>query len=49
MEWPPKSGNVQAFAEVDKGGWFDEATAKKKINPSQIPLIDELIFLLKEK
>src|SRR4051812_1159898 len=23
MEWPPKSGRMQQFPEVDKGAWFD--------------------------
>ena len=23
MEWPPKSGKLQHFPEVDRGGWFD--------------------------
>jgi predicted NUDIX family NTP pyrophosphohydrolase len=43
MEWPPKSGKQASFAEVDRGGWFTPEIAKTKINPAQIPLIDELI------
>ncbi len=42
MEWPPKSGKLQSFPEIDKGGWFTIANAKKKINAAQSQLIDEL-------
>jgi predicted NUDIX family NTP pyrophosphohydrolase len=49
MEWPPKSGNKQSFAEVDKAQWFFTDDAKQKINSSQAALIDELINNLKEK
>ena len=43
MEWPPKSGQWKSFLEVDKAGWFDIKTAKEKINPAQIVLIEELL------
>ena len=46
MEWPPKSGRRQAFPEIDKGGWFDAATAKNKINEQQAALITEALQLL---
>jgi len=46
FEWPPKSGKMIEIPEVDKGGWFDITTAKVKINPAQIPLIDELVKLI---
>ena len=46
MEWPPKSGRKQSFPEVDKGGWFDAATAKEKINEKQAGLIDEAVKLI---
>jgi predicted NUDIX family NTP pyrophosphohydrolase len=46
MEWPPKSGRKQSFPEVDKGGWFDAATAKEKINQNQATLIDEAMSLI---
>ena len=42
MEWPPKSGKWKEFPEVDKANWFDVNTAKEKINPAQIALIDDL-------
>ncbi|MGN6296758.1 MAG: NUDIX domain-containing protein [Ginsengibacter sp.] len=42
MEWPPKSGNIHSFSEVDKGGWFTFEEARKKILAGQTPLLEEL-------
>lgn len=41
MEWPPRSGKMQAFAEVDRGAWFDLAVAQKKILKGQAPLLKQ--------
>ena len=46
IEWPPKSGKLQMFPEVDKAGWFTEAEARQKIIEVQVPLIDELLTLI---
>ena len=46
LEWPPRSGRVRAFPEVDRAQWFGLAAAREKINPSQRGLIDELERLL---
>jgi predicted NUDIX family NTP pyrophosphohydrolase len=43
LEWPPKSGKMQVFPEIDKAEWFPTEVALKKINPGQAPLIRELI------
>ncbi|WP_395017411.1 NUDIX domain-containing protein [Dongia sp.] len=42
MEWPPKSGRTQAFAEVDRAAWFGLGEARKRIQPGQVPILDEL-------
>lgn len=47
-EWPPKSGQWQSFPEVDKGQWFDIATAREKINPAQVMLLNDLIEKVKD-
>ncbi len=44
MEWPPKSGKIQSFPEIDKGEFFDREGALKKINTAQA----EFIFRLEE-
>lgn len=42
MEWPPRSGRRTEFPEIDRAEFFDVATARRKINAGQVPLIDEL-------
>jgi predicted NUDIX family NTP pyrophosphohydrolase len=46
MEWPPRSGRMAEFPEVDKGGWFSIAGAREHILKSQVPFIDRLILLI---
>ena len=42
LEWPPRSGRVQSFPEIDRVAWFDPTEARSRIKPAQIPLIDRL-------
>lgn len=42
MEWPPRSGQIQEFPEVDRAAWFDLATAREKVQRGQIGFLDEL-------
>lgn len=46
MEWPPKSGRIQEFPEVERGGWFGIQEAREKLLPGQRPFLDELLKLL---
>ena len=46
LEWPPRSGRVQTFPEVDRAGWFDLDTAREKLNPAQATFVDRLEELL---
>jgi predicted NUDIX family NTP pyrophosphohydrolase len=41
MEWPPKSGRQQRFPEVDRGDWFDRATALSKISSGQRAVLEK--------
>lgn len=43
LEWPPKSGNMAEFPELDKFEWFDVATTIKKLLPSQVPFVEEVL------
>ena len=43
MEWPPKSGSIRSFPEVDRAAWFTVAEAREKILPGQRPFIDRLL------
>jgi predicted NUDIX family NTP pyrophosphohydrolase len=41
-EWPPGSGRVLRFPEVDRAEWFPLDEALRRINPGQAPLLREL-------
>lgn len=43
MEWPPKSGKFESVPEIDRACFFRMSEAKRKINPAQIPLLEELL------
>jgi predicted NUDIX family NTP pyrophosphohydrolase len=43
MEWPPRSGKVQRFPEVDRASFFPVEEAKRKINVAQTVFLDRLI------
>ena len=46
IEWPPRSGKRRSFPEVDRAAWFDLAEARRRILPSQEPLLDALVAAL---
>ena len=48
LEWPPKSGNMQEFPEIDRACWLTPQTAKQKILKGQAPFIDQLQAKLEE-
>jgi len=43
MEWPPRSGRLQSFPEIDRAAWFAEEEARRRINPAQQPFLDRLV------
>jgi len=47
MEWPPKSGRLQRFPEVDRAGYFDLTTAAAKIIPGQRPFLERALVALR--
>lgn len=49
LEWPPNSGRMQSFPEVDRAAFFDVETARRKLLASQAPLIDRLLEKLEER
>ena len=42
VEWPPRSGRIITFPEIDKVEWMTLATARKKILPAQAALLDRV-------
>lgn len=47
IEWPPKSGKMQSFPEVDKAEWFTITEAEAKMHPAQVDFLVRLQSLLK--
>jgi predicted NUDIX family NTP pyrophosphohydrolase len=45
MEWPPNSGNLREFPEVDQAAWFLLPEAKQRIIKAQGQFLDELAAL----
>lgn len=43
MEWPPRSGKMLRFPEVDRASFFPLEEAKTKINVAQNVFLDRLI------
>ena len=46
IEWPPRSGKMKQFPEVDKAAWFKLKDAREKINQAQISFLDQLENLI---
>lgn len=42
VEWPPGSGRMRSFPEVDRAEWFTLQDARERINPAQVALLDRL-------
>jgi predicted NUDIX family NTP pyrophosphohydrolase len=42
MEWPPHSGTVRPFPEIDRVAWFPPAVAVAKLNAAQAELVGRL-------
>ena len=42
MEWPPHSGVVQTFPEIDRVEWFDLDEARRRLKAAQVPFLDRL-------
>jgi predicted NUDIX family NTP pyrophosphohydrolase len=46
IQWPPSSGKMQSYPEVDQGRWFTVDEAQVKINPAQFSFVKQLQGLL---
>ena len=47
MEWPPQSGKVQQFPEIDRVVFFRSEKARRKMKAAQTPFLDRLNDVLK--
>ncbi|UPK68278.1 NUDIX domain-containing protein [Chitinophaga filiformis] len=48
IEWPPRSGKMKSFPEIDRAAWFPIDIAREKINERQAGFIDELVARIDE-
>ena len=46
MEWPPKSGRLQEFPEVDRAAWFSLEQARIRLLAAQVNFIDQMVRVL---
>jgi predicted NUDIX family NTP pyrophosphohydrolase len=46
LEWPPRSGRVQEFPEIDRAAWTTLDEARVKLVQGQVPLLDRLLGLV---
>jgi predicted NUDIX family NTP pyrophosphohydrolase len=46
LEWPPRSGRMQQFPEVDRAAFFELEEARRKINEAQRAFLDRAAALL---
>jgi predicted NUDIX family NTP pyrophosphohydrolase len=42
LEWPPRSGRIQSFPEIDRVEWFDLDEAARRPKAAQVPFLDRL-------
>ncbi len=47
MEWPPHSGRIRTFPEIDRVAWFDLPAAHTMIKAEQAPFLDRLVEALR--
>jgi predicted NUDIX family NTP pyrophosphohydrolase len=43
MEWPPRSGRMREFPEVDRAAWFGAGEAREKLIAAQAELVGRLL------
>ena len=49
LEWPPRSGRMQSFPEVDRAAWFPIEEARVKLLRGQAPFLDQLLAKLERR
>ena len=46
LEWPPRSGQIQEYPEVDRAAWWSIEAARTRLHKAQVPLLDALTKVL---
>jgi predicted NUDIX family NTP pyrophosphohydrolase len=42
LEWPPHSGQMKEFQEIDRAEWFNLEAARDKLHAGLVPLLEAL-------
>lgn len=48
MQWPPRSGQLKQFPEIDRAAWFTVEQARVKLLRGQLPFLDALLAALSQ-
>ena len=46
LEWPPRSGRIQSFPEIDRLAWMPVDQARELLVAAQGPMLDDLLALV---
>ena len=46
LEWPPRSGRIQQFPEIDDARWFPLEISREKVVRGQVAVLDALVALI---
>jgi predicted NUDIX family NTP pyrophosphohydrolase len=46
IEWPPRSGRLQSFPEIDRAEWFYLETARLKILSGQVAFLSLIVDII---
>ena len=49
LEWPPRSGQIHQYPEVDKAAWWTLDAARTKMHKGQAPILDALLAVLNDR
>jgi predicted NUDIX family NTP pyrophosphohydrolase len=49
LEWPPRSGRLQQFPEIDRAAWFGVDAARTTLGKGQVPFLDRLLEKLQAR
>jgi predicted NUDIX family NTP pyrophosphohydrolase len=43
LEWPPRSGRIQQFPEIDRAAWYPVEEVRSKLVKGQVGFLDRLL------
>lgn len=46
LQWPPRSGRMQVFEELDRAEWTNLALAERRLVPAQVTFLERLQALI---